>query len=219
VLALGALTTHSAWRNAPPPGVAIWVTTNGVHTGLVLPRKTPDMDWDAFFPSTATRSPSLAQSNDMLEVGWGNRRFYLDVPNWSDLRATTAIRAISGLDSAALHIQYTQAPEAETDSAVRLTLTPEAYRRLIQQIRNSAQLDANNQPVPIPGHHYDDTDAFFEAKGHYSLFNTCNEWVRTALSEAGVRVPLWSPLDKPLLWQLRRIPTTPVRASTPQPSH
>lgn len=208
VLVLGLLTVHRQWTDAPTPGIPIWVTTNGVHAALVLPRRTPQMDWSALFPPTDTRNPALSNAYDMVELGWGNRRFYLDVPNWSDLRATTALRAISGLDGAALHISYTSAPRANNDT-MALTLSPPAYARLIAQIRRSIRTDAQGRSIAIAGHHYDDTDAFYEATGHYSLLNTCNEWVRSALSAAGVRVPWWSPLDKPLFWQLRRVARTP----------
>lgn len=220
VIGLGLLPLHRHWTDAPEPGITLWVTTNGVHTALVLPRKTPQADWSALFPPTDTRDPARSNAYDMIELGWGNRRFYLDVPNWSDLRAGTAIRAIAGLDSAALHTQYVPAPAINDDSAIRLTLSPEAYARLVAHVRRSVQLDAQSHAIAISGNHYDATDAFYEATGHYSLFMTCNEWVRDALDAAGVRVPWWSPLDKPLFWQLRRIartPTAPMKTAAAAP--
>lgn len=146
----------------------------------------------------------------MIELGWGDRRFYLEVPNWSDLRASTAIRALSGMDSTALHVRYTGAPAPGAPDAVALSLTSDAYARLVARLRQSIPTNPQGRPILIPGHHYGANDAFYEATGHYSLFMTCNEWVRGALSEAGVRTPWWSPLDKPLFWQLRRVDRTPT---------
>lgn len=57
-------------------------------------------------------------------------------------------------------------------------------------------------PLIIAGAHYGANDAFFEARGHYSLFETCNEWTRRGLAAAGVRVPVWAPFDKALFYQL-----------------
>lgn len=203
VLVFGLLPVHRQWRDASSNAITIWVTTNGVHSALLLPRKTAQIDWSTLFPPADTRDPALSARYDMVEVGWGDRRFYLDVPDWNDLRAGTALRALSGLDATALHVEYTGAPVAGAPDAVALSLSPEAYARLVARLRRSIRTNPLGQPIPIAGHHYDTTDAFYEATGHYSLFMTCNEWVRRALSEAGVRTPWWSPLDKPLFWQLR----------------
>jgi uncharacterized protein (TIGR02117 family) len=209
ILVFGLLPMHSQWRNAASSGITIWVTTNGVHSALLLPRKTPQIDWSTLFPPTDTADPQLSGRYDMVELGWGDRRFYLEVPNWSDLRAGTAIRALTGMDGTALHIEYTGAPQPGAPDAVALSLTPEAYARLVARLRQSIRINAQGQAILIAVHHYDANDAFYEATGHYSLFMTCNEWVRGALSDAGVRTPWWSPLDKPLFWQLRRVDRTP----------
>lgn len=205
VLVLGLLPLHHQWRNAPADGITIWVTTNGVHSALLLPRKTAQIDWSALFPPTDTVDPALSARYDMVELGWGDRRFYLETPNWSDLRAGTAVSALFGLDATALHVEYSGAPAAGAPDAVALSLTPEAYARLAARLRQSIRTTPQGHAIPIMGHHYDANDAFYEATGHYSLFMTCNEWVRSALSDAGVRTPWWSPFDKPLFWQLRRI--------------
>lgn len=203
VLVFGLLPMHRQWRDASSDAVTIWVTTNGVHSALLLPRKTALIDWSLVFPPSDTRDPAGSARYDMIELGWGDRRFYLEVPDWSDLRAGTAMRALSGLDATALHVEYTTAPEAGTPEAVALALNPDAYARLVARLRQSIRTNAQGHSIPIAGHHYDANDAFYEATGHYSLFMTCNEWVRGALSAAGVRTPWWSPLDKPLFWQLR----------------
>ncbi len=39
----------------------------------------------------------------------------------------------------------------------------------------------------------------------YKFWFTCNDWVRKALSEAGVRAPLWAPFDTALFYQLQKI--------------
>jgi len=204
-LILGVLPLHRQWRDAPPGGITIWVTTNGVHSALLLPINTAQIDWRTLFPPADTSDPALSARYDMIELGWGDRRFYLETPNWSDLHASTAMRALSGLDATALHVEYTGAPEAGAMDAIPLSLSPDAYGRLVARLRQSIRIGPQGHPIPISGHHYDANDAFYEATGHYSLLMTCNEWVRTALGDAGVRTPWWSPFDKPLFWQLRRV--------------
>lgn len=45
VLVFGLAPMHRPWRNASAQGISIWVTTNGVHSALLLPRRTSQIDW------------------------------------------------------------------------------------------------------------------------------------------------------------------------------
>lgn len=201
---LGAIPVNRGWR-AANEGVTVWLTTNGVHAGLTMPARHKAMDWTALFPPVHNANGSVAGADGYVTIGWGDRAFFLDVPQWSDLRASTALNAITGRDAAAMHVEYGPAP-AEGSAAIRLTMTPEAYARLVAFIRASVTVDNAGASVWIPGHHYDTNDAFYEANGRYSLFVTCNQWTRDALAASGVRAPLWSPFDKALFWQLRGEP-------------
>ncbi|MFP3836064.1 DUF2459 domain-containing protein, partial [Chryseobacterium sp. SIMBA_028] len=40
-----------------------------------------------------------------------------------------------------------------------------------------------------------DNDAFYDAKGTYSFFYTCNTWANNALKAAGQKAALWTPSD------------------------
>ena len=52
------------------------------------------------------------------------------------------------------------------------------------------------QPEWIEGHSYGQKDAFYEAKGSYSLFYTCNTWANNALKAANQKASLWTVYDK-----------------------
>jgi uncharacterized protein (TIGR02117 family) len=200
-LVLGAIPVNRSWR-AADDGVTVWLTTNGVHAGLAMPARHPLMDWAALFPPVHNAHASDIDGDAYVTVGWGDRTFFLDVPQWSDLRTSTALKAITGRDGAAMHVEYGPPPTHDA-TAIRLTMTREAYARLVAYVRRSVTVDAAGASVWIPGHHYDTNDAFYEADGRYSLFVTCNQWTRDALAASGVRVPVWSPFDKALFWQLR----------------
>ena len=200
-IVLGVIPLNRAWRHADD-GVTVWLTTNGVHAGLAMPARHALMDWTALFPPVHNAHRNEADVDDYVTVGWGDRAFFLDVPQWRDLRVSTALNAIGGRDNAAMHVEYGPAPTHDA-TAIPLTVTPEAYARLVAYVRHSVTIDGGGSAVWIPGHHYDVNDAFYEANGRYSLFVTCNQWTRDALAASGVRVPVWSPFDKALFWQLR----------------
>jgi uncharacterized protein (TIGR02117 family) len=197
---LGAIPANHGWKQSDD-GITVWLTTNGVHAGIAMPARNASMDWTQLYPPVHNAHPNDIDAEAVVTIGWGDRHFFLDVPQWKDLTARTAITALSGTDATALHVEYGPAP-ANDPNAIRLTLTPEAYGRLIAYVRRSTPTGDDGKAIWIPGHHYDLGDAFYEANGRYSLFVTCNQWTRNALAAAGVRVPLWAPFDKALFWHL-----------------
>jgi uncharacterized protein (TIGR02117 family) len=133
-----------------------------------------------------------------LAFGWGDRGFYLTTPSWADLRLSTALGALTGLDSTVIHVEAMPPPAIDAKTR-RLRLSPTAYRALAHYVAASF---AGAAAAPIPGAHYNTHDEFFEARGHYSVFATCNEWARRGLAVAWVRTALWSPFDIALFYQL-----------------
>ncbi|WP_250450572.1 TIGR02117 family protein [Caballeronia sp. ATUFL_M2_KS44] len=203
-LVAAVLPVNRDWQAvAPDRGVTIWLTTNGVHTALLMPRNTAGVDWTRYFSPADTRAPAASDRYDMIEVGWGDREFFLNTPEWKDLRASTAFHALAGLDGTVLHVEFTAAPRSASEDALPVTISHAAYGRLAAHVTHSLRLDASGKSTSVPAHHYDDHDAFYEAHGNYSAFSTCNQWTRDALNVAGVRVPAWTPFDRPLFWQLR----------------
>ena len=188
----------------PPPrpsaeDVDIFVTSNGVHTSLVLPMVSPTRDWRTVLPFL-NASPETARA-PFLAIGWGDRGFYLQTPAWAELKPSTALRALTGLDTAVLHIEASVEPPL-SDRARRVRLSPARLATLIATIDASLTRDEAGRARQVAGAHYNDFDAFYEAGGHYSLFYTCNEWARSALSQAGVRMPVWSPFTAAIFHHL-----------------
>lgn len=201
-LLLGVLPWHSDYQPDGAP-VLIYLETNGVHADLVLPARNEVVDWTRIFPAQQNRAGRQPDGADAVSIGWGEREFFLETPNWGDLRASTALSALSGLNSTLLHVTYQRMPRTAGADRVALTLSRDNYRRLVDYIRQTSRLDARGNTVWLPGRGYTTNDAFYEANGRYTMFRTCNEWVREGLGVANVRVPWWSPFDKALFWQLR----------------
>ncbi len=207
MLVLGLAPAHPDWR-MPAQGTTVWLTTNGVHAALVLPSQDGETRWNSLFPPANTAAPARSGKHSMMSIGWGDRSFFLNVPDWNKLRPSIAIYALSGMDGTVLHVEYVDPPTPSKD-AIPIRLSAEAYARLTAYILASTRTDSSGKAIVIAGHAYGDGDAFYEANGRYTPFTTCNQWVRNALDAAGVRTAWWSPLDVPLFWQLRHA-TPPV---------
>lgn len=111
--------------------------------------------------------------------------------------------ALLGLNGAVMQILHVARPEPSA-RMLPVRVSDEGYRRLLAHVRSSLRRDAYGRAVPVPGATHGRGDTFYEAQGRYHPFFTCNEWVRSGLSAAGVRTAVWSPADVALFWHLRR---------------
>ena len=50
---------------------------------------------------------------------------------------------------------------------------------------------------------YGNNDAFYEAKGSYSLFFTCNTWAANALKTAKKEAPLWTATQQGIFYHYK----------------
>ncbi|TVS20676.1 MAG: TIGR02117 family protein [Planctomycetaceae bacterium] len=183
-----------------PDGIEIAVIDNGVHTDLVLPLQNPQQNWwDLLSPEDF---PADVSGYRYVAFGWGNRQFYLETPTWADVRVTTVAKASIGLGGSALRADLLYDLPAASPQCRRFRISRDQYVRLSQGIRDTMVLSEEGRATPIRGAHYIDSDAFYEATGRYHLFNTCNVWTGRLLSDAGIRVGLWTPFPGGVLAQL-----------------
>jgi len=198
---LGAIAVHRGYQPATT-GIDIMISSNGIHTDFYLPRKTPEQDWTSFAP-LQHMSGYLADSPLVL-IGWGDRSFFLDTPNWEDLTVAKALKAVFLPTSSVMHVYYREGMPAPGERAVRLRLSTAEYRLFVAQIERGFRKNANGLPIMIPDRSYSESDVFYEGVGSYHLFYTCNNWASNALSAAGVTSPLWSPFDAAIFSHLPR---------------
>lgn len=180
---------NNGW-SPPETGITIYVHDNGIHTGLVLPRRNAVADWSDLVRPEHLADPRYA--SDHLLFGWGDRVFYVETPTWGDLSPATALTALIGSEGTLVHVDHVRAPEP-ADNLRAITVTPEQYRRITTSIRAQFALDGNGASQPVTG--YGRNDIFYEAEGRYSALRTCNEWTGSILRDAGVRVGLWTPFN------------------------
>lgn len=195
-LALGGslLPANGGWT-PPDQGIRIFIYTNGVHSGIIVPVTNDVQDWRRLVKAGDIRDPRYAASSHIL-FGWGERGFYLSTPRWSDLRPGVAAHALFNGKHTLLHAEYVHAPRPSPDMRP-LMISKDQYRQLARQIAGYFQLDANKDPQPIRG--YGPADVFYESRSRYGLFRTCNEWTGAQLRKIGVRVGIWTPFSQSVM--------------------
>lgn len=175
----------------------VYLLTNGVHTDLVLPLKNELKDWSSQISYLNTKAQDTTRQN--IAFGWGDKGFYLDTPTWADLKASTALKAVSGLSASAMHVTfYGNLPENE--SCKKVFISKEQYLKLVAYIEDSFTLTSDKQTQQIGTHSYGKHDAFYEATGSYTLFYTCNTWVNQALKAGNMKAALWTVTDKGIFY-------------------
>ena len=171
------------WRE-PVEGVTIYLASNGVHTGIVVPMTSAGIDWRRRIrPSDL---PNSALVGRWLLFAWGDRDFYRNTPTWADVRFGTAVSALIGSGQTLIHVDHFDDFYADADMRP-LRLTTEEYARLAQFIEDSF---AETGDVSAG---YGARDVFYTGRGRYSALRTCNVWTGHALKAAGVRTAVWSP--------------------------
>lgn len=181
--------------------IPIFIYSNGVHTDLVLPVSTGKMDWRKYvkFENTLAKDTTA----QFVAFGWGDKGFYLNTPEWSELKASTAFKAAFALSESAIHTTfYNEIIEGE--KCVKINLTPERYTLLVDYIKNSFETTENEELIFIPTTAvYGTDDAFYEAKGTYNLFYTCNTWANNGLKSCDQKASLWALLDDGIFYHYR----------------
>lgn len=176
----------------PKEDVAIYIKTNGVHTDIVVPVKNEYKDWSEKIQFTHLKSQDTTLQ--YIGFGWGDKGFYLNTPEWSDLKFSTAFNAAFYLGTSAMHATFFRQVK-ESEKCVKIMISQAEYEKLIAYIENSFQYDAAGSPILIEAPTYGPNDSFYEANRKYHLFYTCNTWANNALKAAGQKAAFWTLSD------------------------
>lgn len=194
VIAGSVIPANPGWRE-PESGVQIFLYSNGVHTGIVVPTVSAAKDWRTMVPASDLTDPRYA--GDHLIFSWGERIFYLDTPTWSDLNLTTAARALAGSGRTLLHVDHLRGVTPDADMRP-VMISMAQYAALVRLLEADFALDTQGRTQAIKG--YFQADAFYEGRGRYSLLRTCNVWTGEKLQAIGVRTGQWTPVAQGLMW-------------------
>lgn len=202
VALLLSLIPVNAHKQAVPfeEGVAIYITTNGVHADFTVPVHTSLINWQQHFKLKDFKGAD--HNFRYIAFGWGDKGFYLNTPSWQDLTLSTAVSALFVPSPTAMHVTYYRHAPAPGENVKEVLLSREQYRLLLQYIQSSFQQTTDGQLMLIAHAGYTSSDNFYEAKGCYSLLYTCNNWVNEGLKKIGVKTSLWTPFDWGILYQL-----------------
>lgn len=171
---------------------SIFLSTNGVHLDIVLPKNAIEDE--------LLSGLKLDVHDQYLSFGWGDENFYLNTPTWSDLTFANAFNAVFLKSTSLMHV--TRYSNKRRDW-VEVKLSHEKFQKLNQYILNTFKTDQQGQKMRLSHQGYTTRDDFYKAKGSYSFFKTCNSWVNTGFKQSGLKSCVWTPFDFGLLDKYR----------------
>ena len=190
--------------NPHPTGshdVIIYIQTNGDHTDVVIPMKNTIKDWSNEISYQNTKSRDT--TGKYVAVGWGDKGFYLNTPTWSQLKFSVAFKAAFALSTSAIHATFCNELKEDNDCK-KIMISNEQYKKLVAYIDDSFIRDVQGKVINIKTNaNYDSQDAFYEAKGKYNLFFTCNSWANNALKSCGQKACLWTVSDMGIFYHYK----------------
>jgi uncharacterized protein (TIGR02117 family) len=155
---------------------AIYVKSNGWHTGFIIPA----LDLQHYFPQLAQRFGNTPY----LEIGWGDRGFYLADKITFDL----TLAAMFWSKGSVIHAVALSAEQiGKYRSIEKLCLTEPDYQQFIHYIVASFYQDNSGKLLSLRKGLYGNSQ-FYEGVGHYHIGNTCNKWTAKGLKAAGMNL-------------------------------
>lgn len=209
-----AIPVNGDWKQ-PEAGRTIYIYDNGVHTSIILPRNQPEQDLGAMVAAprlptapatelTDDRFPGSRFDYPYLMFGWGDARFYRETPTWGDMRPSAALAALFGSGKTLVHVdRLTSIQSLPASDVKRLVLREGEYAKLLSFIATYFPHQESGGYTSDAGYNAD--DRFYPVADRkeqlrYSAFFTCNNWVSTALAQAGVKTGYWTPLPFGVMW-------------------
>lgn len=171
-----------------------------IHYDLLLPM-TPQIRARYGF-AQAAGVPLDNPDVEWLIVGWGAREFYTSTAALSDIRFSALWNGVTG-DTSVMHLDVAGNLRG-VDAIDFLPLSGVQMTALLAAVDATFQRDQAGRPIAL-GARFSDHDAFFEARGRFSIFYTCNAWIGSTLRAAGVPFGVWTPTPQAVEISLRRL--------------
>lgn len=194
---LSRVPSHKKSISKVSKSYTIYLLSNDVHTDIVFPVTSDLINWRTLFPTSDIKTKDSTYS--WVGIGWGDKGFYLNTPEWKDLTVKTAFVAAVGIGETALHVTYHHQMQ-ENKLCYKIEIDKDQYQQLINHVFESLEIKSAKKPIYIETTaQYGDSDAFYEALGSYSMFYSCNTWANEALKKANLPAGVWTVFDKGIL--------------------
>jgi uncharacterized protein (TIGR02117 family) len=195
-IVLTIIPVNSAFKKNNPSETEIYVSSNGVHTDIIVPSESQVINWNHFL--------KWKTNYQYIAFGWGDKEFYMNTPTWADLKLRTAFKAAFLFDDAVLQVHGYSSKLKESNKTIKINLTQEQLNTLNDYIFRSFVINDLTLPTEVdPEKNSNSNLHYYDANRKYSIFFTCNNWTSKGLKRAGIKNSVWAPFDWSVLYYLK----------------
>lgn len=179
--------------------ISIYVRSNGMHTDICVPLKNEYYNWWSFFDQGNFPDDNF----EWVAIGWGDRDFYINTKTWDEFSLNTTLAALFMPTKSAMHVEMLYTEPQPSGFCEKIWIHSDNYIDLSGYIKGSFEIN-NGEPGIIDEVTYYGRDRFYNAKGDYHLFETCNAWTNQGLKMAGVQTSAWCLFPETIMSYLRQ---------------
>jgi uncharacterized protein (TIGR02117 family) len=180
----------------------IFICSNGFHSEIVVPAvdSLSGMNWLACFHNEGF--DTLFPGCKFISFSWGDKAFFMESFDKPFLSPGTTLKAIFIPTPALMHVEYLDFIPQENNMSAKLYLSVDRYKKLCNYISASFEFKQDKRSFIYFHPGYGTDDFFYNAKGSYHLFQTCNDWTNDALKYAGLPHTLKAPFAEHIMFYM-----------------
>ncbi|HHH51156.1 MAG TPA: DUF2459 domain-containing protein [Campylobacterales bacterium] len=162
----------------------IYLYYDDMHTDIIINIKDTNYNWQKLLPKLLKN-----RTKGYISFGWGDQETYLHTPFWSDLKLTTALKALFTNTPSLMHLNYYNNIDGSSEIK-KIEVTNKQYQSIEDKILNSF----GKKPIFIHKGYWEN-DLFYYSPYKYNLINTCNTWTGDILRESNITMSYWTPMS------------------------
>ena len=152
------------------PDTQIYLKSDGIHSDFILPVVNDFFDWRKIIDVSDFKVP--INENTFFAFGWGDRGFYMEIPEWSDLTFKIAFKAMCLPSPTCMHLAAIDKLPTDFKYFTGLNISRKQYEEICNYILSYFQYE-NEKPILIPDYSLAENDLFYESPHSYHALNTC----------------------------------------------
>lgn len=162
----------------------IYVLYDDMHSDIVINIEESKYNWQKILPRLIKN-----RKRGYISFGWGDEETYLNTPTWSDLKTSTALKALFLNTPSLMHVvYYKRVDRFKYIKSIKISTTQrdEIERKILESFGKKIIFKKR-----INGY----SSIFYNSPYRYNLIDTCNSWTGKILRESNVTMSYWTPFS------------------------
>ncbi len=162
----------------------IYLLYDDMHSDIIINIDKSKYNWRKLLPRLIKN-----RKEGYIAFGWGDRETYLNTPTWSDLKISTALKALFLNTPSLIHVvYYKRINRFKYIKPIKVSTAQkdEIERRILESFGEKIVFKQR-----VEGY----SNIFYSSPYRYNLIRTCNTWTGDILRESNITMSYWTPFS------------------------